>query len=266
MPQPEFGATFNSDGTLIHYLRAGSGPPLVLLHGWSGDAYRQWGGGLFPGARDVIADLAQDFTVIAPDARGHGLSDKPTLVKDYGNSQLKDLENLLIETGFEQADFVAYSMSAMIGLSFAFKFPSRVRKLILGDSVGYPAGANVEYVSSRSEGLRSGLSFGNTLALESPLPEEIISQIDHLMGPVNHREALVAASEGYLLHRVSDDDLAKLQSPTLLLCAEHGASKEAESLLHKFPNGELKTVAGADHLSLFLSVDFTSAIRAYLAK
>ena len=55
----------NANGQQIHYVRAGSGPPVVLLHGWPQTWY-MW--------RKVIPSLAERYTVIAPDLRGFGQS------------------------------------------------------------------------------------------------------------------------------------------------------------------------------------------------
>ncbi len=53
----------------LHYRTGGSGPLVVLLHGWPQTGYC-W--------RHVLPELARDYTVLAPDLRGYGFSDKPT--------------------------------------------------------------------------------------------------------------------------------------------------------------------------------------------
>ena len=58
------------DGIRIHYVREGSGPPLVLMHGWPG-FWWEW--------YKCIGALADDFDVIAPDMRGYGDLEKPDL-------------------------------------------------------------------------------------------------------------------------------------------------------------------------------------------
>lgn len=65
-------SSFDSGGVKIVYAVQGKGEPVVLLHGWLSSAGLNWG---LPGIAD---QLAKDFQVIAPDSRGHGLSDKPT--------------------------------------------------------------------------------------------------------------------------------------------------------------------------------------------
>jgi len=66
-PAPEHH-TAQVNGTRLHYVRAGQGRPVMLLHGWPQTWY-EW--------RHVVGRLAGDFTVIAPDLRGFGYSGKP---------------------------------------------------------------------------------------------------------------------------------------------------------------------------------------------
>ena len=66
MPLEHRMATVN--GIRVHYVQEGEGPPVVLLHGWPQTWYC-W--------RRLLPPLAERFTVIAPDLRGYGLSDKP---------------------------------------------------------------------------------------------------------------------------------------------------------------------------------------------
>ena len=69
--------TAQVNGTRLHYVRAGQGLVVMLVHGWPQTWY-EW--------RHVVDLLARDFTVIAPDLRGFGYSGKPTAVRrrDHG--------------------------------------------------------------------------------------------------------------------------------------------------------------------------------------
>jgi hypothetical protein len=74
-------AVFESNGVKIHYVITGTGSPVILLHPFAASS-DVWG--------DVMRDLARDHQVIAPDARGHGNSDKPHDPKQYGVEMAKD--------------------------------------------------------------------------------------------------------------------------------------------------------------------------------
>jgi pimeloyl-ACP methyl ester carboxylesterase len=108
------------------YVRAGSGPALLLLHG-IGNNCRTWSG--------VIDRLAESHTVIAPDLLGHGNSDKPRgdySIAAYANG-MRDLLSVL---DVEQATVVGHSLGGGIALQFAYQFPERCQRLALVGSGG----------------------------------------------------------------------------------------------------------------------------------
>jgi 2-succinyl-6-hydroxy-2,4-cyclohexadiene-1-carboxylate synthase len=101
----------------------GSGPPLLLLHGFTG-SMRAWD--------DVWSDLALSAEVIALDLIGHGRSSAPC---DAGRYTLEcaaaDLESLLDGLGLDSVSLLGYSMGGRLALHFATRHPRRVRRLIL---------------------------------------------------------------------------------------------------------------------------------------
>jgi pimeloyl-ACP methyl ester carboxylesterase len=108
------------------YVRAGSGPALLLLHG-IGNNCQTWNG--------VIDRLAESHTVIAPDLLGHGDSDKPRgdySIAAYANG-MRDLLSVL---DIEQATVVGHSLGGGIALQFAYQFPERCERLALVGSGG----------------------------------------------------------------------------------------------------------------------------------
>jgi len=93
------------------FLRAGSGPALLLVHG-IGDNADTW--------RDLVPVLAQDHTVIAPDLLGHGRSDKPRAdysVAAYANG-MRDLLGVL---GVERVTLVGHSLGGGVAMQFAYQ-------------------------------------------------------------------------------------------------------------------------------------------------
>jgi pimeloyl-ACP methyl ester carboxylesterase len=108
------------------FVRAGSGPALLLLHG-IGNSCQTWAG--------VIDRLAESHTVIAPDLLGHGNSDKPRgdySIAAYANG-MRDLLSVL---DIEQATVVGHSLGGGIALQFAYQFPERCQRLALVGSGG----------------------------------------------------------------------------------------------------------------------------------
>jgi pimeloyl-ACP methyl ester carboxylesterase len=113
-------------GHRLSFLRAGSGPPLLLLHGIANNC-QTWA--------EVIPRLAESHTVIAPDLLGHGESDKPRgdySIAAYANG-LRDLTSVL---DIEQATIVGHSLGGGIALQFAYQFPERCQRLALVGSGG----------------------------------------------------------------------------------------------------------------------------------
>src|SRR3712207_5387367 len=112
------------------FVRAGSGPALLLLHG-IGNNCQTWAG--------VIDRLAESHTVIAPDLLGHGASDKPRgdySIAAYANG-MRDLLTLL---DIERATVVGHSLGGGIALQFAYQFPERCERLALVGSGGLGPG------------------------------------------------------------------------------------------------------------------------------
>ena len=108
------------------FLRAGSGPVLLLLHG-IGNNCQTWA--------KVIDRLAESHTVIAPDLLGHGASDKPR--GDYSISAYANgMRDLLTVLDIERATVVGHSLGGGIALQFAYQFPERCERLALVGSGG----------------------------------------------------------------------------------------------------------------------------------
>jgi pimeloyl-ACP methyl ester carboxylesterase len=113
-------------GHRVSFRRAGTGPPLVLIHGITGSS-ATWA--------DVIPPLAQRHTVIAPDLLGHGESAKPR--GDYSlGAHASGVRDLLIALGIERATVVGHSLGGGVAMQFAYQFPERVERLVLVSSGG----------------------------------------------------------------------------------------------------------------------------------
>ena len=103
------------------FVRTGSGPALLLLHGLGCD-HTTW--------RPVVESLAKSFTVIAPDLLGHGDSDKPRAdysIGGYANG-MRDLLTLL---GIDRVTVVGHSLGGGVAMQFAYQFPERTERLVL---------------------------------------------------------------------------------------------------------------------------------------
>jgi 2-hydroxy-6-oxonona-2,4-dienedioate hydrolase len=114
-------------GMKIHYVEAGSGPVVVLLHGLGGNS-ANW-------AFNINA-LAQHYRVVVPDQLGFGRSDKPLI--NYRVATYVDfLDKFLDELKIEKASLVGNSMGGWISALYTLAHPSRVERLVLVDAAGF---------------------------------------------------------------------------------------------------------------------------------
>jgi pimeloyl-ACP methyl ester carboxylesterase len=114
------------NGTRIHYVVGGNGPAVVLLHGWP-HTWSVW--------QNLMPPLASEgFTVIAPDLRGIGDSDKPR----GGYSKVNvatDVHELVQELGFDSINLVGMDIGTMVAFAYAATFPHDLDHLVLAESV-----------------------------------------------------------------------------------------------------------------------------------
>jgi pimeloyl-ACP methyl ester carboxylesterase len=113
-------------GRRVIYRIAGSGPPVVLIHGMLNSS-SHW--------QSVAMELARDHTVIAPDLIGHGDSAAPR--GDYSlGAHAASIRDLLAAIGIDRASIVGHSLGGGVAMQFFYQFPQRVERLVLISSGG----------------------------------------------------------------------------------------------------------------------------------
>jgi pimeloyl-ACP methyl ester carboxylesterase len=112
--------TFDSADVPIAYSVAGTGEPVVLIHGLYSSADINW---QKPG---TVKLLAERYQVVAFDLRGHGSSGKPTEDDAYGLAMVEDVTRLLDHLHIKKAHIVGYSLGGMIALKFVTLHSNRV--------------------------------------------------------------------------------------------------------------------------------------------
>ncbi len=112
------------NGIRLHYTLAGAGEPVVLLHGFPMTSF-YW--------RKIIPALAGRFTVIAPDLRGCGDSDRPSHGYDK-RTVAKDIHELVIRLGLGPINLISHDVGMMVAYAYASLYPTEVKRLALTEA------------------------------------------------------------------------------------------------------------------------------------
>lgn len=113
------------NGFRMHYVIAGSGYPLVFLHGWPQSWY-EW--------RKIIPALAEHFTVIAPDLRGLGDSDRPMIGYDK-RTLASDVHALVKSLGYDKIGLTGHDWGGAVAFYFAYDHPEMIERLMILDMI-----------------------------------------------------------------------------------------------------------------------------------
>ena len=109
------------NGIRMHYLQAGSGEPVVLLHGFA-ETSHMW--------RPLIKELAKNHTVIAPDLRGYGSSAAPA--DGYTKAAMaRDIHALVARLGHKSIELVGHDIGLMVAYAYAAQYPTEVKRIVL---------------------------------------------------------------------------------------------------------------------------------------
>lgn len=142
----------------------GSGPPVLLLHGHP-QTHLMW--------HAVAADLARDFTVVAPDLRGYGDSSKPTTTDDHEpyskRAMARDNVALMRRLGFDRFSVAGHDRGGRVAYRLALDHPERVERLATLDILP-------TYEHFRRADMRFGLGYWHWFFLAQPfdVPERVI--------------------------------------------------------------------------------------------
>lgn len=265
VPQDHF---FDSNGVRIRYVEQGQGPPVVLIHGYTGNLERHW---MNPG---VFADLAKDHRVIALDCRGHGKSDKPVDPKSYGSEMARDVVRLLDRLKIQQAHIVGFSMGAIIAGHLLTTHPDR---FLTATFVGYHAvrawtAADDQEAEASARDLESDMPFRSLiLGISNPAapPSDAeIRKLSQTLAASNDVKALAAYHRGRPGLVVTDAQLAAVRVPTLGMI---GSADPSVGTMHHvkrvMPALTVVVIEGAEHggeRGILRRQEFLSTLRKFL--
>jgi pimeloyl-ACP methyl ester carboxylesterase len=234
---------------------ATSTPPLVLHHGFVADADANWG---TPGILDAL--LAAGHRVIAPDARGHGRSEKPHDPARYGEANMaRDLGVLVELIDAPEIDLVGYSMGAIVSLIYT-SGSERVRRLVVGGvGSGVVECGGVDRRAVPNDAIIEALSAEDPETLEVPEALAFRRLADTLEAD---REALLAQASS--IHR-GGVALERITAKTLVLAgSEDPLAVRPEVLVAAIPDATLGMLEG-DHIGALADPNFSKSVLEFLA-
>lgn len=217
------------NGAKLFYSRIGQGPAVVLLHGGLGNS-DYW-------ALQAKA-LAARHTVISIDSRGHGRSSRDA--RPYGYDLMADDVVAVLDTlKIPKADIVGWSDGAILGLDLAIRYPQRVGKVFAFAANTQTSGVkdNVEQNPTFAAYIeRAGQEYRKL----SPTPKEyqaFVEQISHMW----------ASQPNW-----SDTDLAKIQTPVLIVDGDHDEAikrEHTEYMAQAIPGAGLLILPNVSHFA-----------------
>jgi pimeloyl-ACP methyl ester carboxylesterase len=176
MSNPEIGQSVTAAGIRTNYLEAGSGSPLVLIHG-SGPgvtAFANW--------HRVIPALSEYFHVYAPDMVGFGYTDAPEEITDFTlDVWVNHIIGFLDALGIERASFIGNSYGGALSLATAARHPERVDRFILMGAAGleFEMTAGLEAVWGYQPSLANMRKLMETFAYNAGLVTDAIVESRH---------------------------------------------------------------------------------------
>lgn len=217
----------------LFYTKAGSGPPLLLLHGNGED------GTYFV---HQVKEFFRDFTVYTIDTRGHGRSPRGTA--PFTISQFADdLLAFMDEQGLKQADILGFSDGGNIALTFAMRHPDRVRRLILNGANLDPKGVKLL--------VQLPIVLGYHFASLSKKPKaRAHAELLGLMVKEPHIDSV---------------ELKKLTMPVLVIAGTKDMIRERHTRLiaNRIPNARLALIPGDHFIASKEPAAFNRAVRTF---
>jgi pimeloyl-ACP methyl ester carboxylesterase len=242
-PIPE-NQYFESEGVKIRYFELGSGEPVIAIHGYasSSDAWLE-----------SVTSLAENYRLILFDQRGHGLSDKPHTVSEYGREMGHDVIRLMDHLNIPKAHILGYSLGiAPIGMAITENESRFISAVFGGGAAIWEWGDAKDLLNQRRYE-----RFLNTSRRQS-------------LGPGMEDQDSIALANLRLGEKelvVSKQSLSSIIVPILAIVgSEDPALKAVENFKSTFPAIELIVIEGGTHLSVPEHLEFVESIQRFFAK
>ena len=239
-------------GLRISYGLQGSGSPLVLVHGYTASGYSNW---VAPGWTEF---LATRHTLLVPDLRGHGKSQKPYSSGAYSVAAMaSDVLAVMDKEGVASAPIFGYSMGGMIALELLLEHPDRVSSAIIGGMGSYFPRGRGRFTVERQH--------AESMAVKAPLGDRIKFLANYVarFDPI----AIEAAYRGVFKNGRPVDvaRLAEVRKPVLVAAGDRDAFFDpARTLAKQIPGARFVALPNEGHLSAIRSPRFRTEVAAFL--
>jgi pimeloyl-ACP methyl ester carboxylesterase len=247
---------FDAEGMRIAYDDVGEGEPIVLLHGFAADRRLNW---RLPGWYDTLVNAG--YRVLAFDARGHGMSDKPSDIGAYRPEGIAgDAVRLLDHLGIHKACLFGYSMGGRNAAWLLAKHRRRFRAVIIGGTgLNLLSAADAQRWARRGYALTADNAKSESLAIPAMVP-----LYKRAMRRGGRTGALAACLMG-AFPSMSRKDFARIKTPALVACGgKDTLSGSPIPLAASIPGARAVIVPGRNHLSVVADPFFKGAVLGFL--
>ena len=230
----------------LRYLEAGSGPPVVLIHGLASNATQDWG--------RLVGPLGRFFHVMAPDLPGFGDSERPAAAEYSIPMQVEAVRSFMAALGVSRARVAGLSMGGWIACRLAGSHPEMVERLVAVDGAGMrPTGPNIPaevLLPHDEEGVRRLIAAVRYRAPDLPsfVDRDILSH--RLQDEWIVRRALVSMAAG---RDWLNGTLGQADMPVLVVWGKQDALipvAYAAPLAAEFPHARVVVLDGCGHVPI----------------
>jgi len=240
------------NGVKINYQLSGEGPPIILLHGFTG-SHQDWA--------FQLPVLSKKYRVVAMDHRGHGKSEAPSSPDDYSVSIFThDIYGLLQHLGISKTCVMGHSMGGFMAFEFALEHPEMVTALVLVDTSSGEWERDPEYEQIRArlrelaqtEGMEAAFEYN---AAHNAMMRERFEQHPELR-EVSRQRMLQTSVNGYIYAgdaiwswKPVTPRLSEIKVPTLIVVGEEDTPflKASQTMKESIANAEMVIIPGATH-------------------
>ena len=252
---------FDNEGVKIYYEIEGTGPNLVMIHGFAANIEMNWK------VSNWIKNLKDENRLILMDCRGHGKSDKPTDPAQYGLKMGEDVIKLMDHLSIQKVNIFGYSMGSRITLNLLIREPNRINCAILGGFVLPPSN---QHTTVRYKSVIDALKAESLDQVKDLIGREFRKFAESTGADLN---ALAAVMSSYI-HQPEDmfttsgrikKILRKISIPLLTVVGSDDFLPGDKALIAKLVPGACHfQIQGRDHLTVVPDPRFHMVVKAFL--